>query len=495
MGHLIQSCTNEARHIIEWRRQQCRIQRPKRILYTAIDADASGAYWAWVRQWGPAGEPAVFEAACTGEERLDLKLRNIAVLELDLELAPLDRGATLEVAVDGERIGQLSAPLPTRLFVSKGDGTWLLTHQAPVSPGFRLHGGGGVASLYHGEPLMVVWGTRGTAQARAQMRTMAEDIRANYGPRWFIKADVEDEGLFSPGSTQTGDFTVNYLFPGKADVEVTRKDMEQYNLILLGTAAENRLVEQMAGDLPVALDDGRITCSDGISWEAVGGLLLLLHYNPQAQQRLIYWLAAETADKYQVGDHLDAWHAGVEDLMAPSPDFSILAEKHYVARRFDSHWRWEAGYPDWPTLGEDGAIMKIEALLAATQADALLMQDICELRLWKTAQITWGDIFATAYYDRLAVAQLSGEQLLHYAGRIKEDFSAYPPPSPLLDKAAAVYPSPSDIDPARTYRVVMVGQTVWHYASNAMYNPEDIRILPINLRDALAAWLPRLIKE
>ena len=62
--------------------------------------------------------------------------------------------------------------------------------------------------------------------------------------------------------------------------------------MLIGTERQNSLVASIAERLPVSLSETHIIFSDGETYAAQGLGLGLVHYNPDAPQKLIFWVAS-----------------------------------------------------------------------------------------------------------------------------------------------------------------------------------------------------------
>src|SRR5205823_4013605 len=90
-------------------------------------------------------------------------------LHLRVAEAPLDPRQALRVNIEGSPALNLAAPLPAELWLEHAGSTWALATEAPDAP-FRLHTPGGANQLYDGEPLLIVYGTRGDAGRAACRR-------------------------------------------------------------------------------------------------------------------------------------------------------------------------------------------------------------------------------------------------------------------------------------------------------------------------------------
>lgn len=218
----------------------------------------------------------------------------------------------------------------------------------------------------------------------------------------------------------------------KRDTDVTAEDIAMYNLILLGLPSENSLVAEIAGDLPITLaDDGRaIHSNDGHKWTLDGRGFGLLHFNPKAPQKLIYWIGSATAAFYQADSAFFDFQSG----LSADPDFLLMdavSREIATARCFDSHWQWEAAYSDSPLLTDVLNGAEYEVWLAdklntalgthsAVVRKSVIDQDSFSMQRYSFSQeARLADVAATEFSAPIGVMELSGEELT----RILESFN------------------------------------------------------------------------
>ena len=121
----------------------------------------------------------------------------------------------------------------------------------------------------------------------------------------------------------------------KADRDVTDADLQKSHLVLIGTAEQNSVVARLASQLPVRWTGGKISCSDGLDLEGTNRVISLVHYNPNAPQRLIYWVASEATSGY-AGHTNVAFETGADLVVT-----DVGQQAFVMARSFDSRWRWD----------------------------------------------------------------------------------------------------------------------------------------------------------
>jgi hypothetical protein len=315
----------------------------RHIDFTALDGDAVRGWWGEIVEWGPAPEPARFVLTAGNANTLFVEPTNIARLRIRVAESPLDRAAALHVVVDGRLPLSVPAPLPDSLVLARGDdGVWAIETQPPALP-FRLHTPGGPIQAYNGEPLLIVYGTHGSEAARTTLHTAAVAASESSHPNW-----VPEGGEAAPDGVPHAHNLYGNL-PIKADTAVTDDDLAGHTLVLIGTAAENSVVARIAAKLPVTFDGQTIVCSDGVSLPGAHRTLGLLHYNPFAPQRLVFWVASSDAAGYAAGATVPELGGDLfigADLLVTDATSGTLT----ATRSFDSRWRWTPGRADSPLL-------------------------------------------------------------------------------------------------------------------------------------------------
>jgi hypothetical protein len=132
----------------------------RRINYTAIDGGAMRGWWGEIAEWGAAPRPARFVLTAGDHNYLYAELTNVTRLRLLLAESPFDPTHSLQVAVNGAVPLTLPAPLPDTIVLARGESGWSFESMTPPTP-FRLHTPGSALLLYEGDPLLIVYGTRG----------------------------------------------------------------------------------------------------------------------------------------------------------------------------------------------------------------------------------------------------------------------------------------------------------------------------------------------
>jgi len=464
LGHQFGRWSEGRAAMRSWREGRARVS-PKtvqRVIYTATDELACGAYWARVEEWGPSGKPAGIDARFDAGNALYVKMENARVIKIALDQSPADLDRPLIVAVNAKPIARIEPPLPKAVFVVDDEEAVRVVTELPDEASFRLHFPGGATALYHGEPLMIVYGTQGSAEVTERLKAMAEELSRR--------------SRFAPGTSESGPLMMFGGLPVKTDDEVTAEDLEKTNVILLGSAAENSLAARIAGRMPIEVNDkaGMLRASDGEKWAWDGRGFGLLHFNPEHPQRLVYWVAASDASLYDANGVLVALNASRE----PAPDF-VMADgegRLVAARRMDSRWKWERGYAESPAIEGDANEWAAGRIRRALGCDFVVQEDASGERApWKHAGKTRiADLAAFSFGHRLATMTLSGAEMKIALAKSEGSRIRI---SPL--------PKTEELEDEKRYRVGLVGLDMRGFVMVTRLQPEDFKLVDITLRDVL----------
>ncbi len=447
-----------------WREGRRRVSGKdiRRVIYTATDELARGAYWARVEAWGLLGKPARIDARFDAGNVLHVSAKNARVVRLALSESPAQLDRPLLVAVNAKPIARFEVPVPEQLFVIDDEGGTRVVAELQADEAFRLHFPGGATALYHGEPLMIVYGTSGSADMGARLKAMAEAISRR--------------SRLAPVTAESGPAMSYGGLPVKADREVTEEELAKSNVIVIGSEAENSLAERIAGRLPVRIDRGAdlIRASDGETWAWMDRGFGLLHFNPDHPRRLVYWIAASGPTFYDASGALVALNASRE----PAPDF-VLADDQgrlVAARRMDSRWKWERGYADSETLEKNANDWAAARMREALGCDFVVQEDASGERApWKhAAEMRGADLAALSFAHRLATMTLTGAELKAAKEKIE-------------GSRVRVWPEieTDKLEEKKRYRVGLVGLDMRGFVMVTRLQPEDFRLADLTLRDVL----------
>ncbi|MEY4545050.1 MAG: hypothetical protein RL685_1245 [Pseudomonadota bacterium] len=392
----------------------------RRLDFTALDGNATRAHWAEIVEWGSEPAPARFRLEANSGNRLAVRLDNVVGLRLRLAEAPVDLSRKLRIELAGAPALELPAPLPEAIVLAQEKGRWAVHPEAvhpeavraeQAAPAPRLHSPGGADQLYDGTPLLIVYGTRGDEPTKRALRAAAEV--ASHSPNASWPAPIANKGPDGVSHNQNlyGDLLI------KADTEVTADDVARRNLVLIGNATQNSVVAALAPRLPVRLAEGKISFSDGAELAAAGRALGLVHYNPDAPGRLLFWVASDELAAYGAGslvpELLGAGLTGADLVVTRVSDPALV-----LSRSFDSRWRWQsrersALLPASASSRPEFARALARSVRRAAGSDFALVGPVKDrASVFEAGQARLSDLIAQYYFEPVSVLTLSGSQLL-----------------------------------------------------------------------------------
>jgi hypothetical protein len=464
-----------------WEKNQVRpgSRTVRHVDFTATDGDAVRGWWGEIAEWGGAPKPARFVLTAGISNQLFAELTNVTRLRLRLAESPFDRALPLQVAVNGAVPVTLPAPLPESVVLAQGGKGWAF-EPAVEPPPYRLHTPGSAALLYNGEPLLIVYGTSG--KAAAVMRAAAEAASKSPNAAW-----LDDTGDAAKDGVPHSQNLYGHLNI-KADTAVTDGDIARCHLVLIGTAAQNTLVARLADRLPVRFADGSIICSDGVKFPGKHNALGLVHYNPLAPDRLIFWVASDERAVYAAKSWIPLLMGGNPvyfgaDLLVMNANAPTLV----AARSFDSRWRWTPGREASPLVPasiktqRDFTVRYGAAIRRAAGADFALVGSFFPAAgpLVTTGVTRVSDLLPLFYDLHLGVCEMTGAALMdlvHVAGSGNgQQLSVYP-----AEEIAA-----GRLNSARSYRVVLSVDVLWTFSGVAQLAPRNYQHTDLLVTDAL----------
>ena len=326
----------------------------------------------------------------------------------------------------------------------------------------RAYHPGAAANLYDGDPLLIVYGTRGSAERTALYRDTAEALVVFAGA----------------GGTP---MAVGRI-PVKADSEVSSEDLARCNLILLGSVRDNLLSARIAGKLPFTINErNELIAGKREPVSLDNAALCLAYYNPLSPSRLIYLVATDAPI-----EDARRWFAAPQDLLLGSsglsrvnqPDLQVQACDGTVRRRmqFTDGWQWrqvEGADVRLPVVMATANALRVAALRAmqrAVPADFYLeWGDEENPMLYDPQYFTLADMATNASPHQLLVGYLTGEELS----------DVYKKPTARIDPFALALPAdlPANLDPQRLYRVAMSPDLCWFLMSKK-HNLHNVQAMP-----------------
>jgi hypothetical protein len=446
-GHAVWGYAAGNKRSGEWAEQQVRpdSRTVLHLDFTALDGAAMRCWWAEIAEWGDEPRPARFIATASENNLLFVELDNVARLRLRVTESPFDSKRPLRVSVNGAVPREIAAPLSAEIVI---DGPNAVGGEAPV----RLHTPGGPIQAYDGSPLLIVYGTKGNDTTNTAIRAAAEAASKSSNTNW-----INDKGEADPCDKVPHRQNLFGRLATKPDSAVTEDDIARCNLVLIGTANENSIVGRIAERLPVNLAGDEIKCSDGVVFSASHKTLGLLHFNPLAPQRLVFWVASTEAAGYRADATVPALASplfiGADLLVTHSTEQQLVA-----TRSFDSRWRWNTGREKSPILSaQDESHAALARRIAAavgraTGADFAVAGHIANLgEVPVTAGVTRvADITPLFYGHKIDLLEMSGADILEAQNRLTKTQES-------SRNRVSLEPQPAagSIEPTRTYRVAV----------------------------------------
>lgn len=458
----------------------------RHIDYTALDGAAVRGWWAEVAEWGNAPKPARFILTAAPHNTLMAELTNVTALRLRLAESPFNRSEPLSVVIGGAIPITLPAPLPDTAVLRRGDGRWAF-ESAPEAAPARLHTPGGASLLYAGDPLVIVYGTSGSEAERTALRAAAEAASKSPNPSW-----VDDAGEAGSDHVPHSQNLYGHLRI-KADSDVTDADLARCHLVLIGTAKQNRVVARMADQLPVTVGGGAIACRDGVRFDGAHRVAGLVHFNPLAPTRLIFWVASEDPAAYRAGAGPTVLTSGTSmagalcggDLIITDATAPVLV----ATRSFDSRWAWTDARDSSPTLPPERAT---HGALAGALGEALRREFGADFAFVETrgprdqpgivpGLTRVSDLRSLYYFSPVGEIEVTGAELKEIADRV----------SPAPEVALVPALPAAGLEAARTYRVVLPAEQIWTFVRLTHRAPAHHRLLDRGVADAVDHWLLR----
>ena len=419
-----------------------RAAQPATVTYTCETPETGRAYWLTVRRFGDPHLRARVKAQ-VGQSKeyqtLTLLMANVEALELDVTKMPLDAGLPLTVQL-GYEILKAEEPLGQKLFIVRKEDTWSVAREwSPAKTAVRPYRPGAAGNLYTGEPLLIVYGTAGGDERTKLLKAGAEKLAAFGG---------------------TGGEMAVGVSPIKADTDVTDEDMANFNLVLLGSARDNQLVERMADKLPFTINEkNELLGGDRELVSMVGAGLRMLYYNPLATERLIFLIATDeeldtVAEWLKISWDNNPMTGGSGMNRGDQADLVVQTIGGPVRRQMqlNRQWRWRemAGsdrrLPETMAARREITKAELRVIQRKTGADfAFTWGARADDVLFDPNDITWADVAIERTPRQTLLAKMTGEELI-------EVYEKWP-----SEDEICVFPpyDANDIDPQRDYDVVM----------------------------------------
>jgi enterochelin esterase-like enzyme len=298
---------------------------PKEVRVVTGDYRASRQHWLNVTRIERLPELARVRALAEGE-RIGVETRNTRALAIAWKDAPLSAGEHIQFVLDDSTVydGPRSALANPALFVRDAGG-WHAgaADSGKALPDKQLGSAGPITDAYYGS-LVHVYGT-GDPALSAQLRKSAERGARGW-PLWLWR--VQQDVL--------------------ADTDVTDEILRTRDLVLYGTPGSNALLERIAKQLPIRVEqDAVVVGEQRFSGPGVG--TKFIYPNPLAPTHYVIVQAGPTLDGVNGGHNLP-------DFL---PDYAVYDSKTTHARPrllfadnnrplalgyFDAHWQLDPSH-------------------------------------------------------------------------------------------------------------------------------------------------------
>jgi hypothetical protein len=462
----------------------------RRIDYTALDGGAMRGWWGEIAEWGAAPKPARFVLTANEHNFLFAELTNITRLRLRLGESPFDPVHPLHVAVNGGVPIALPAPLPATVVLARREQGWRFEPKTEPAP-FRLHTPGSALLLYEGEPLLIVYGTQGSEVERQAMRAAAEAASKSANPAWAD--DSDDKGTDGVPHSQN----LYGRLKTKTDTAVTDDELKRCHLVLIGTAAQNIAVARLAERLPVHLVNNAVICDDGVTFPGTHLALGLVHYNPLAPERLVFWVASHDPKTYAADSAIPAMLGGGCDIISGgtcAADLLVMdatASTLVAARSFDSRWHWSS---DRKASLPVPASIKTQMDFAIALAVALRQAAGADLGMTGVPNPPTGafaipgvtrasDLTPLFYFSPVGVAEMAGAELADAA----RSFAASGGSPLMLCTTSEI--KASELRADCIYRVAFPSALLWRFSQTAKIAPRNYQYTDLSVDEALERFL------
>jgi hypothetical protein len=254
-----------------------------------------------------------------------------------------------------------------------------------------------------------------------------------------------------------------------------------HHLVLIGTASQNRLVARMAERLPVRYERDEIRFSDGTRQPAADSALGLVHHNPLAPERLVFWVASNDPAYYRadalVPQVLGTFPTGADLVVSRVSEPTIVA-----SRSFDSRWGWVSheASPALPAAARERAVAAralAESARRAAKTDfALAMETGPNGPAYAGGSLHLADLAALLYYEPIAVMTLTGAEL--------DAARALLAAKPELHFQPEL---PARLDPKQDYRVALTARQITPLVSTTHLAPKRYVLTSQDIAAALSS--------
>ena len=323
--------------IVEWMLKQRREKSPEVVMIDCATPSLGSTHWIHIESFIDPHQRARVRGSLTGEEdgrrALKIETENVENFAIDFDLLNRSNQSIGDVVVDGKLVS-ISWQETTGLWyfgwLKNGD-DWrkarpAVEERSGIDEGrLRSYQAGAAASLYQGEPLLMVYGTAGDNAPK--LLNVAKRLAACGGPH--------------PGA-------MGQRFRIVADRDLSAEQQEKCNLILVGAPEENIVANRLLSALPVKIEAGNLDVEERRSLALKNRVLSLLSPNPEHPGRLIYLIApfVEGEDGWKrFGENPQRFLIGSDGFDRISQaDLAVknLDQQFCRQMQFGHEWKWQS---------------------------------------------------------------------------------------------------------------------------------------------------------
>jgi len=259
------------------------VRKPRDVVFKTTNLAHNKAFWVRIDsfvQW-PAMAALRCEIADDGAVIVNTEM--VGQYTLFVDEMPVHDKTDLRIVSDGQRI---DVPIPGstvtlyRSTPSPGASALWSPERPAFTPELRKRGGleGPIHDAFGSQCTLVTPSGGANVEHKARVRELAlEDARWHTvmpGLGWIWDADVH--------------------FPVKSDLEVTRQDIEDTNLVIYGNSETNLVLAEINAQMPVRFDGSRVLCgTDALEGEDLA--FVCIYPNPLNPARYVVVFGSRTA--------------------------------------------------------------------------------------------------------------------------------------------------------------------------------------------------------
>ena len=220
------------------------LEPPEKISFRTMTLKYPGAYWAKIESIQTWGRMAALDAAVSGRNAIDLKVENAAQVVLGPSIPTLTDPKRLKLTVNGKDVKP----------ALREDGALVVTlGPAPEPGGKSARMCGPIRDVFNG-PFLIVYPSDTSVNGASVDLFNASRLLLEWAGCCVMPLPAAHEEL-SHAMSNWRAFKVGPL-PIRADSKVSEKDIADYNLIICGTPATNKLFARIADKLPLKIEQG-----------------------------------------------------------------------------------------------------------------------------------------------------------------------------------------------------------------------------------------------